>query len=86
MQLWDNKWYALSVFVGAFNVLPLHARCLSSRALFCLHMLALLQGEALGYGGYCCSAIVGFSQIDIIFSRRLCFLPITLLRLRFSCQ
>ena len=34
---------ALSLFVGAFGVLPLCARCLSLRSLFFLNMLALLH-------------------------------------------
>jgi hypothetical protein len=39
----------LSLFVVAFCALALCARCLSLRALFCLNLLALLHGEALGY-------------------------------------
>ena len=59
---------ALSVFVVAFCVLAL-------RALFSLNMLALLHGEALGYGGFCCSTVGGFSQNYIILNM-VCFMAL----------
>jgi hypothetical protein len=41
----------LHAFAIAFQVLQLRARCLYLRSVFYLKMLALLQGEALRYGG-----------------------------------
>jgi hypothetical protein len=59
----------LLLFAVAFRVLKLPASRLRLRSIFYLHMLALLHRcykqlhkEALGYGGYCCCTVVGFSQ------------------------
>ena len=48
----------LYVFVVAFCVLQLSARCLHLRSIFPLNVLALLHGGTLGYG----VIVVGFSQ------------------------